>query len=128
LQGQGLSEKQIQLCDGFVYISQYGEGTASLNVAVAASIVLHNFAVWAQYPERERQGAKFEVAPRPQRTRQRGVVPLTPEEQKDLQLQRRGHEDAAEQAAEWLSTVMQQHGGLDGLLGAVGTDDCTKLT
>eukprot|EP00775_Hariotina_reticulata_P013300 gene13300-13429_t len=122
-EGQGLSEKQMQLCDGFVYISQYGEGTASLNVAVAASIVLHNFAVWAQYPEREREGAKFQVAPRQQRTRQRGVVPLSPDEQQELQLQRRGQEDAAEQAAEWLSAVMQQHGGLDGLLSAVESED-----
>jgi hypothetical protein len=30
-------------------------------VAVAASIVLHHFAVWASYPEREREGYKFKV-------------------------------------------------------------------
>ena len=46
-EGQGLSPKQLALCDGFVYIPQYGAGTASLNVAVAASIVLHHYAVWA---------------------------------------------------------------------------------
>jgi hypothetical protein len=38
-----------------VYIQQYGAGTASLNVAVAASIVLHHFALWAGYGERERE-------------------------------------------------------------------------
>ena len=31
------------MCDFFVYIPQYGGGTASLNVTVAASIVLHHF-------------------------------------------------------------------------------------
>jgi hypothetical protein len=31
------------LCDFFVYIPQYGGGTASLDVIVAASIVLHHF-------------------------------------------------------------------------------------
>ena len=71
-QGTGLSEKQASLCDAFVYIPQYGAGTASLNVTVAASIVLQHFAVWAGYPERPRQGAKFEVGVRPKRTHARG--------------------------------------------------------
>jgi hypothetical protein len=52
---------------------QYGPGTASLNVAVAASIVLHSFALWAGYTERERQGQKFVVPERPERTRPRGA-------------------------------------------------------
>lgn len=43
VQGQGLSAKQCEICDFFVYIPQYGCGTASLNVTVAASIVLHQF-------------------------------------------------------------------------------------
>ena len=55
LQGQGLNAKQLALCDAFVYIPQHGAGTASLNVAVAAAIVLHHFALWAGYPERGRQ-------------------------------------------------------------------------
>lgn len=46
-EGQGLSPRQMALCDSFVYIPQYGAGTASLNVAVACSIVLHHFALWA---------------------------------------------------------------------------------
>ena len=80
-EGDGLNERQIQLCDSFVYIPQYGCGTASLNVAVAASIVLHQFAVWAGYTERSRHGFKFDVAERPRRTgTRRGHVPLTAEE------------------------------------------------
>ena len=73
-QGTGLSEAQIKHCDDFVYIPQYGEGTASLNVNVAASIVLHHFAVWAQYPERARHGGKFELGERPKRTAARGMA------------------------------------------------------
>lgn len=73
LQGSGLSEAQIKLCDKFVYIPQHGEGTASLNVTVAASIVLHHFAIWAGYKERSRQGAKYDVAPPPPRLAPRGT-------------------------------------------------------
>ena len=60
-EGQGLTPRQMALCDAFVYIPQHGAGTASLNVAIAASIVLHHFAVWAAYPERGREGFKFVV-------------------------------------------------------------------
>ena len=42
-EGQGLNEKQMKACDGFVRIPQFGGGTASLNVAVAASLVLHHY-------------------------------------------------------------------------------------
>ncbi|CAB1117421.1 unnamed protein product [Ectocarpus sp. CCAP 1310/34] len=45
-EGSGMSEQQKACCDSFVYISQHGGGTASLNVAVAASIVLHRYAGW----------------------------------------------------------------------------------
>ncbi|KAF2311026.1 hypothetical protein GH714_019206 [Hevea brasiliensis] len=44
-EGTGLSAKECEICDFFVYIPQYGCGTASLNVTVAASIVLHHFGV-----------------------------------------------------------------------------------
>jgi len=87
-EGQGMSENQMAVCDSFVYIPQYGPGTASLNVACAASIVLHQFAVWAGYQERERQGFKFVVAERPMRLHARGVVPLSAEEQAEKQRQR----------------------------------------
>lgn len=42
-EGIGMSDKQMATCDRFVYIPQHGAGTASLNVAVAASIVMHRF-------------------------------------------------------------------------------------
>ncbi|GMI70361.1 hypothetical protein like AT4G15520 [Hibiscus trionum] len=64
-EGTGLSAKECEICDFFVYIPQYGGGTASLNVTVAASIVLHHFGVWAGFSERIRDGNKFVVAERP---------------------------------------------------------------
>ncbi|GMH35788.1 hypothetical protein BSKO_03656 [Bryopsis sp. KO-2023] len=90
-EGTGLSEKEMEFCDKFVYISQYGPGSASLNVVVAASIVLHEFAVWAGYRERAREGAKFDVGDRPPRTTRRGVVPLTEEETRLLKEGRRAN-------------------------------------
>jgi tRNA G18 (ribose-2'-O)-methylase SpoU len=41
-----MSEKQKSVCDGYVYIPQYGAGTASLNVNVATGIILHRYARW----------------------------------------------------------------------------------
>ncbi|DBA70564.1 TPA: hypothetical protein ACH3X2_011956 [Trebouxia sp. C0005] len=70
--GTGLSAAQLKLCDTFVYIPQHGQGTASLNVTVATSIVLHHFAIWAGYQESSRHGFKFDVAAPPQRTAPRG--------------------------------------------------------
>mmetsp|Transcript_15736 Transcript_15736/g.19186 ORF Transcript_15736/g.19186 Transcript_15736/m.19186 type:complete len:177 (-) Transcript_15736:28-558(-) len=46
-EGDGMNKKQLSLCDTFVKIRQYGGGTASLNVNVAAGIVLHRFHQWA---------------------------------------------------------------------------------
>ncbi|KAG0611818.1 hypothetical protein M758_7G166900 [Ceratodon purpureus] len=79
-EGTGLSEKEMEICDSFVYIPQSGPGTASLNVTVAASIVLHQFAVWADFPERERDGQKFVVAERPVRRGPRNMCPDDPVE------------------------------------------------
>mmetsp|Transcript_33666 Transcript_33666/g.95249 ORF Transcript_33666/g.95249 Transcript_33666/m.95249 type:complete len:227 (-) Transcript_33666:964-1644(-) len=92
-EGQGMNQNQMDICDGFVYIPQYGPGTASLNVACAASIVLHHFSVWAGMEEREREGFKFVVDDRPMRTAPRGCVPLTEEE---LEEKRRLRIQAAE--------------------------------
>ncbi|KAL0323529.1 UNVERIFIED_CONTAM: putative tRNA/rRNA methyltransferase YsgA [Sesamum angustifolium] len=64
-EGTGLSAKECEICDFFVYIPQYGGGTASLNVTVAASIILHHFGVWAGFSERTREGNKFLVAEKP---------------------------------------------------------------
>lgn len=61
-EGAGLDQKTLDACDSIVYIPQYGRGTASLNVATAAAIVLHHFAEWAQYPAHTAvEGAKFVV-------------------------------------------------------------------
>lgn len=57
-EGDGLCDAHKALCDHFVYIPQYGNGTASLNVTVATSIVLHHFALWAGYPERGREAGR----------------------------------------------------------------------
>lgn len=88
-EGSGLSEAQMRHCDSFTYINQYGPGTASLNVYVAASIVLHHFALWAGYSERSRTGGKFDLGSRPLRTTKRGQVPLSAEEFQAEQERRR---------------------------------------
>lgn len=49
-EGSGMNAAQTAICDDFVYIPQHGGGTASLNVTVAASIILQSFALWAQLP------------------------------------------------------------------------------
>lgn len=70
-EGEGLTEshKAALRAQGasFVYVPQYGQGTASLNVSVATSIVLHHFALWAGYKEQVRDGEldKFAVAAPP---------------------------------------------------------------
>ncbi|KAH0478025.1 MAG: uncharacterized protein KVP18_003448 [Porospora cf. gigantea A] len=60
-EGTGMTEKQKSVCDKFVFIPQYGRGTASLNVAVAGSICLHHFGLWAGYSETAREGEKYVV-------------------------------------------------------------------
>ena len=64
-EGVGLMESEKAFCDFFVYIPHFGNGTASLNVTVAASIVFHHFATYAKYSERKRSGQKFVVADKP---------------------------------------------------------------
>lgn len=46
-EGDGLSDSQKSLCDSFVYIPHFGNGTASLNVAAATAVVLSHFSHWA---------------------------------------------------------------------------------
>lgn len=69
-EGQGLSVKQREICDAFIYIPQIrggsgscsggsGGGSASLNVACAATVVLQAYALWASYPTAKRNGEKF---------------------------------------------------------------------
>ena len=45
-EGTGLNDKQKSVCDYFIFIPQYGNGTASLNVNVATSIILHHYHIW----------------------------------------------------------------------------------
>ena len=45
-EGQGIHPKHLQECQALVRIPQHGVGTASLNVNVAASIVLYRFHQW----------------------------------------------------------------------------------
>jgi tRNA G18 (ribose-2'-O)-methylase SpoU len=52
-EGTGMSKNQKQICDLFVYIPQYGSGTASLNVTIATTLVLHNFNRWVEKTEKE---------------------------------------------------------------------------
>ena len=42
-----------------MYIPQYTDKTASLNVAIAGSIIFHHFGLWAGYEEEQRTGYKF---------------------------------------------------------------------
>ena len=57
-----MSEQQKACCDSFVYISQHGGGTASLNVTVAASIILHRFAAWRAHDVSDGDGAATAAA------------------------------------------------------------------
>merc|ERR1711904_166648 len=54
-----MTPQQKAVCDFFVYIPQYTGATASLNVAVCGSIILHHFAIWANFSEQPREGEKF---------------------------------------------------------------------
>ncbi|KAH9683123.1 SpoU methylase domain-containing protein [Citrus sinensis] len=101
-EGMGLSAKECEICDFFVYIPQYGGGTASLNVTVAASIVLHHFgalqllisqiwsiAVWAGFSERTRDGNKYVVAERSARQVRRSFCAEKPESIIEMRRSRR---------------------------------------
>ncbi len=99
----------MDACDAFVYIGQYGTGTASLNVAVAASIVLHHFALWADFDEAARDGYKFVLTPRPQRTRPRGQC-----DQGDPAQVREGRAARRSDQAQWLD-VGDASGALTGI-------------
>ena len=59
-EGDGLHPTLKEICDYFVYIPHFTDKTASLNVAVAGSIVFHHFATWANYQQGEMYGEKFQ--------------------------------------------------------------------
>lgn len=107
-EGTGLSDKEMAICDSFIYIAQYGCGTASLNVTVAASIVLHHFAVWAGFLERQRDGHKFVVAERPLTQMQRTVCSETPDMIAEMRRLKQGVSE------DWLDGDLEiQHDGED---------------
>lgn len=45
-EGTGLNERQKHLSDWLVYIPQYGDGTASLNVYIATTLVMNQYSQW----------------------------------------------------------------------------------
>jgi tRNA G18 (ribose-2'-O)-methylase SpoU len=49
-EGTGMSNRQKEVCSSFVYIPQYGSGTASLNVYVATTLIMHRFNLWTNTP------------------------------------------------------------------------------
>ena len=121
-EGAGLCDAHKALCDYFVYIPQHGMGTASLNVTVATSIVLHHFALWARFPELDRQAGidKFALEPpvRDHSTR-------TPE-QLARAAARAATRAAAAAAAGMTSAVLpgvEEGGGGGGGGGGAGDDD-----
>jgi tRNA G18 (ribose-2'-O)-methylase SpoU len=59
-EGTGMLPVHKKLCDFFVYIPQYTEKTASLNVGVAAGIIFHHFALWAGFEEAKVYGEKYQ--------------------------------------------------------------------
>lgn len=57
-EGTGLEPWQMEMCDDFIYIPQFGTAV-SLNVNVATAICLHRFASWAGWEECPRYGHQF---------------------------------------------------------------------
>lgn len=60
-EGTGIDDQVLNLCDEIIYIPQYGNGTSSLNVSVSCAIILHNYAVWANYEETKIDNKKFVI-------------------------------------------------------------------
>lgn len=57
-EGTGLTHNQVQACDMLVHVPQYGDAV-SLNVNVAAGVVLSNFSQWAGFDQIPIEGRKF---------------------------------------------------------------------
>ena len=93
-EGIGMNQPQKDACDEFVYIPQYSGATASLNVAIAGSIVFHHFALWADYNEHGRTGEKFDVV-QPRGKLEAWLNP-TEEEKRELDLKRKARALAKE--------------------------------
>jgi tRNA(Leu) C34 or U34 (ribose-2'-O)-methylase TrmL len=118
-EGTGLPPEHQALCDHFVYIPQFSQGTASLNVAVATSIVLSHFATWAGFSEAKRDPSnpeKFLVEEPPAK---RGITSSL-----DAELHR-FRRDAATEAA---TAETLDGDALGGLFGAADSVDATDVS
>ena len=60
-EGTGLSDRQKSVVDYFVYIPQYGHGTASLNVTVATTMVMHRYVCWSNSISSQAQDKELKV-------------------------------------------------------------------
>jgi len=96
-EGHGLSEAELAICDQFVYIPQYGQGTASLNVAIATSIVLHHYSMWAGYNEQGREGFKYVVT---ESASAKAASAPSAEQAKKRRLDRQANADSQEKPTE----------------------------
>merc|ERR1712211_229030 len=67
----GLTREQIEHCDSFVYIPQFGAGVGSLNVSCACSVVLYQFSACANSPGRG--GLGFPEDPKPAMVKPHGA-------------------------------------------------------
>lgn len=110
-EGTGMTNRQMEACDHFLYIPQHGGGTASLNVAVAGSIAMHHFAIWAGFEERERQGFKYVVDQLEVKTAE---TPRT-EEEKQISVERRERHEK--------DSLMETLGDYEGLDSLEGLED-----
>lgn len=90
-EGTGMNPQQMAVCDFFVYIPQYTRTTASLNVLVACSIVLHHFALFAEFETAPMEGAKFVVDAPPDKLEQY----RNPSEQMKAEIEQKREERAA---------------------------------
>ncbi|KAL7493029.1 hypothetical protein ACHAWT_002179 [Skeletonema menzelii] len=59
-EGQGLSTKQREICNEFLFYLRIDKvGSASMNVACAAAVVLQAYSMWPGYSEARFEGEKF---------------------------------------------------------------------
>merc|ERR1711988_1961142 len=72
----GLTREQIDQCDSFVYIPQFGAGVGSLNVACACSVVLYQFTAWANNGGRPGMGVPEDPRPAMKKLHGAGSFPV----------------------------------------------------
>jgi tRNA(Leu) C34 or U34 (ribose-2'-O)-methylase TrmL len=62
-EGTGLLDKHMQSCDMFCRIPQYGAGTASLNVYIAASIIFYHFHMYQGEQKSKNEHSSIAISP-----------------------------------------------------------------